>query len=426
MTAVRRLMRTLFVTRRSQTAVAALLVVAVAGGASTGFWLLFRLAYVIAIGVPVAWLWARLNAGGLSVRVERFADRVHEGQAVEGRITIENRSWFAKLWLEVEDRSDLPGYGARRVISLARGGRKTWLVSGPAQRRGVFAVGPVRVTASDPFGLFKKTVNFGARHAVLVFPRAVELAGFDVPLAHLPGEGRFRRPTQTLTPNAAGVRPYVPGDAFNRIHWPSTARTGQLMVKLFELDPASDVWLVLDLYRAVHAGEGEHGTEEYAVRVTASVARHFLVANRTVGLLAYGRQYHVEEPDRGIQQYSRILEDLALARAAGDVPLEDLLANEARRFGRHTTVVVITPATDDGWVASLNQAAGRGARTAAVLLEAETFGAAGTSLLAYSALAASGIPVFTLQRDADLREALGLADGPGGSGAPAPLAGGSR
>lgn len=403
---LRDLLRALLVTRRSQTAVAVLFVIAVAGGAATGFWLLFRLAYLIAIGVPVAWVWARINASGLAVRVERFADRVQEGQAIEGRITVENRGWLGKLWLEVEDRSDLPGYDVRRVISLPRGGRKTWLIRGPAARRGVYSVGPVRISAGDPFGLFRKSVSFGPRHAVLVFPRAVDLAGFAVPLAHLPGEGRFRRPTQTLTPNAAGVRPYEPGDAFNRIHWRTTVRTGQLMVKVFELDPASDIWIVLDLHRAVHAGEGEGSTEEYAVHVAASVARHFLMANRSVGFLAYGRQYHVEEPDRGVQQYGRILEHLALARASGDVPLGELLANEARRFGRHTTVVVITPATDDGWVASLNQAAHRGARTAAILLEAETFGAEGTSLLAYSALAASDVPTFTLRRDADPREAL--------------------
>lgn len=406
MTRLRNLLRALLVTRRSQTAVALLFVVAVAGGAATGFWLLFRLAYLIAIGVPVAWLWARVNAAGLSVRIERFADRVQEGQAVEGRITIENRGWFGKLWLEVEDRSDLPGYAVRRVVSIPRGGRRTWLVRGPASRRGVYSVGPVQVTAADPFGLFRKTVRFGSPRPVLVFPRAVDLAGFSVPLAHLPGEGRFRRPTQTLTPNAAGVRPYAPGDAFNRIHWPTTVRTGQLMVKVFELDPASDIWVALDLHRAAHAGEGEAGTEEYAVHVAASVVRHFLMANRSVGFLAYGREYHVEEPDRGAQQYGRILEDLALARAVGDVPLGELLANEARRFGRHTTVVVITPATDDAWVASLNQIAQRGARTAAILIEAETFGADRSSLLAYSALAASDVPTFTLRRDADPRVAL--------------------
>ena len=70
-----------------------------------------------------------------------------------------------------------------------------------------------------------------------------------MPAANLPGEGRFRRRTHYVTPNASGVRPYEFGDSFNRIHWKSTARTGELMVKIFELDPASDIWLILDLER---------------------------------------------------------------------------------------------------------------------------------------------------------------------------------
>ena len=112
------------------------------------------------------------------------------------------------------------------------------------------------------------------------------------------------------------------------------------MVKIFELDPASDIWVILDLDRDVHVGEGDDSTEEYGVRIAASVARYFLTANRSVGFMTFGRNFDVIEADRGVQQYTRILESLAMARAWGDVPLGNLLSNEARRFGRHTTVVV--------------------------------------------------------------------------------------
>ena len=49
------------------------------------------------------------------------------------------------------------------------------------------------------------------------------------------------------------MREYRPGDAFNRIHWPTTARTNRLMVREFELDPTVDVWIVLDLHSDVLA-----------------------------------------------------------------------------------------------------------------------------------------------------------------------------
>jgi hypothetical protein len=158
----------------------------------------------------------------------------------------------------------------------------------------LYTFGPVQVTSGDPFGLFRVSRRFGERQPVLVYPRALDLPRFYVPPANLPGDTRFRRRTHTITPNAAGVRPYAEGDSFSRIHWLSTARTGQIMVKLFELDPASDIWIVLDLDRRSHYGEGDDGTEEQSVRIAASVARFFLNANRAVGFVAYGRDQHHE------------------------------------------------------------------------------------------------------------------------------------
>jgi uncharacterized protein (DUF58 family) len=212
-----------------------------------------------------------------------------------------------------------------------------------------------------------------------------------------------------VTPNASGVRPYESGDSFNRIHWRSTARTGDLMVKLFELDPASDVWVILDLHRDVHTGEGDDSSEEYGVRIAASVARYFLTANRSVGFMSYGRAFDVIEADRGIQQYTRILESLAMARSWGDAPLNDLLSNEARRFGRHTTVIVITPSTDETWVAGLAALQARGVKVAAIVLEASTFGEAESALGVVASLAGADVFTYLVKRSDDLPSALGAA-----------------
>ena len=402
-----RLYRSLFVEHRSLTVVTIVFFVSLVVAFSTGFWLLSRLAYVILIGVPLAYVWSRRNLRGLEVSVERHMDRLQAGQLFEERISVENRSWFSKLWLEVDDPSELPGHRARRVLALGPRRRRRWKVATLCARRGLFWVGPVTVTSGDPFGLFRRRRRFGRRQSVLVYPRAVELPSFYVPPANLPGEGRFRRRTHYVTPNASGIRPYEYGDSFNRIHWPSTARTGQIMVKLFELDPASDIWVILDLQGSVHAGEGDDSTEEYGVRIAASVVRFFLMANRSVGYMAYGSRLDLEEAERGVQHYTRILEALALARAEGDVPLEDLINAEGRRFGRHTTVVVITPSTDEAWVAALGALAGRGAKLAVILLEPSTFDeAAADSLLVFGALAASDIYTYLVKRSDDLMSAL--------------------
>jgi uncharacterized protein (DUF58 family) len=184
------------------------------------------------------------------------------------------------------------------------------------------------------------------------------------------------------------------------------------MVKLFELDPASDVWIVLDLQRDVHIGEDEDSTEEAAVSVAASIARYFVAAHRSIGMIGFGDDLRVDEPDRGANQYTRLLESLALANASGDVPLDNLLLEESRRFGRHTTIVVVTPSTDQTWPLTMMSLAGRGVKVAAVLLEAETWGAERSSLDVYSTLAAAGVYTYTVKRDDDLQRVLGAREGP--------------
>ncbi len=88
------------------------------------------------------------------------------------------------------------------------------------------------------------------------------------------------------------------------------------------------------------------------------------------------------------------------------MPLSSLLLEESRRFGRHTTVVVITPSTDEAWAYTMMSLAGRGVKVAAVLIEADTFGAAESALPVYGTLAAAGIYTYTVKAHDDLRRAL--------------------
>jgi uncharacterized protein (DUF58 family) len=375
---------------------------------ATGFWLPTRLSYVIAIGVPIAYYWAKKNASDLEVTVERPLDRLQEGQEFSERITVKNNSWLSKLWLEVVDPSDMPGHAANQVITLGPRESRTWKATTTCRLRGLFSIGPVRITTGDPFGFFRHSNTYGRPQSILVYPRATELPNFYVPPANLPGEGRFRKRTHYVTPNASGIREYEPGDSFNRIHWPTTARTGELMVKLFELDPASDIWIILDLDKSVHVGSGEEGTEEFSVQVAASIARYFLVANRSVGFISFGKRLFIEEAERGAQHYTRILEALALSTADGDVPLGTLVNEEAKRFGRHTTVVVITPSTSEEWVGSLQFIAERGVKVAAVLLEPSTFGGSENSLMVFGTLAASDVYTYLVRRSDDLISSLAV------------------
>jgi len=410
----RRIYRATFGERRVLTLVMILLFVVFAIGFSTSFWLPLRLGYLLLFGLLLAAGWTWLSGRGLRIRMARDADRVQMGQSIVERLEITNDFPVPKLWLEIEEFSDLPDHESKHVVTLGGGGRRDWRVETVCRRRGLFTLGPMIVRTGDPFDLFHVERIFGRASQVLVYPRPLELPGYAVPPANLPGEGRFRRRTHYVTPNASGLRDYEHGDSVNRIHWPSTLRTGKLLVKTFELDPASHMWVVLDLHAADHAGEGDESTLEYGVTAAASVARHFLAQSRSVGLMMFGQGFHAVEPERGTQQLGRMLELLALAKAEGDVPLSTLLFQQARRWGRHTTLVVITAATDERWVSALRSLSQRGVKAAVVQLDLESFGGGTGADVIEGQIRGAGVQVNRVRQGDSL--AAVLVSGGGGRG----------
>jgi uncharacterized protein (DUF58 family) len=154
------------------------------------------------------------------------------------------------------------------------------------------------------------------------------------------------------------------------------------MVKLFDLEPSGDLWIVLDLDAAVQAGDGEESTEEYGVILASSLADRVLKRNRAVGLVAYGSAGTLNEktplptiimPQKGQAQQWRILQALARVRAGGYWPLARVLAEMDRNLGRGMTLAVITPSCDPTWAAGLIAPMRRGVVPTALLLDAASF-----------------------------------------------------
>lgn len=385
----------------------------------SGHWLFYRASYILAALIPVCYVWARWNLRGITVRVERGNDRVQVGQLLETTIRVKSHTTVTKIWLELEDQTDMPGATTRTVITVPSRGTRNWKTTTRCARRGVFTTGPIRVTTGDAFGLFRLSQDYGEATPLIVLPQPQELPYFWAPAAQLPGEGSVHKRTHYVTPNAASIREYHPGDSYNRIHWRTTARTGRLMVKTFEMDPTSNIWIVVDLDSAVQAGEGDESTEEYGVRIATSIAYHFLNGNRMVGLLASGAEKVVLDPSRGAMQYGRVLETMAIAKAGEKETLSQVLQEEGRRFGRHTTLIVVTSSTDPEWVVSLHDIVRSGTRAVAVVLEPGTFDPSLDNQPPLSELAATGTVTYVVRAGGDLSLMLGPA-GIVGSGSDRP------
>ncbi len=396
---------------------------------ATGRDLFYNLTYLIAAIIVLSYLWTWTSIRWLHVTRYMWAKKAEVGKTSEERFVVRNTGLLPKLWLEIRDHSDLPDHQASHVLN-SFGARKErgWTVRTLCRQRGRFTLGPVTLTTGDPFGLFKMQRELPQTSTIIVYPAIVELAHFATPSGQLPGGDALRRRTHYVTTNVRGVRDYAPGDSFNRIHWPSTARKERLIVKEFELDPMADVWLFLDMDRSAQAQlewepvlerrepallwtrrpglELAPSTEEYGVTITASLAKYFIVHNRAVGMVSYAQQREVIPADRGERQLSKILETLAVIKAGGRIPLDQVLAAEGLHLGRGTTIIVTTSSPDRDWVTAARHLEQRGLRVIAVLIAPDSFGGEWSIEEAMAELAAAGTPTYVVREGDDLTEAL--------------------
>ena len=375
-------------------------------GMATGFGMFYRLLYVLGLTAAIGYLWTWLSIRGLEVRVSRRTPRLTVGDGIEESIRITSMGRWPRTALQVEDLSDIPGYSSGRVISLGPGATQTWSTSIPARKRGVYTMGPVMVTTSDPFAMYRGESAFGRRESLIVLPRTFDLPDFAIPAADLSGDSALKKRAHDLTPHAASVREYAAGDSLSRVHWATTARLGKLMSKEFDLGQASNVWIVTDLHELVQAGELEESTDEYAVSIGASLARRYLEAALPVGVIIYGDRRYMLPPDTGAGQLDRIMESFAMSKAEGTAPLADALAQDEALWTHHSSVIVITSSPRAEWVGVLRELSKRRVKVAAVVVDGASFGAAMSPKDVIGELYAAGVPVYAVRQGDHIPTAL--------------------
>jgi len=392
----------------------------------TGKLIYTRLIYLWLLLLITSWFWSRRSLQSVTIRRTAQVRRNNVGEIFGEQYEVRNTGRLPVLWLEVRDESGILGTTGSRVLAWIRGRQqRSYRPRTRLVRRGVFSLGPTTLISGDLFGLFQVQKQIPAEGSLLVYPPMVEIREFPNPPGLLTGGEALRRKTHQLTPNAAGVREYVWGDAMSRIHWKSTARRDELMVKEFELDPKAEVWIFLDMDKGVQAAlptppshltdqlwyEAEKvvlipSTEEYAVSITASVARYYLSRGRAVGLVSSASGEDVLAPDRGGRHLERILEFLALLKAEGELPLPLLIAREAQQIPRGSTVVLVTPSVDSRIALSLDQLIRLGLHPIVILLDAESFGGSTGSEQITESVQSMHIPVSRVENGKDLAQSL--------------------
>ncbi len=340
---------------------------------STGLEFLFYLVYLAIIVIGGSYIVTRLGLSDLEAGYAVSQLNGHVGDRLRVTYTLRNTSRVPKPWLEVHNPTTLPGGLPGRAIPLGPRGERSWLVRVPLVRRGHFRIEPLQIRTGDPFGFFEASASVGQGVAVVVYPRIERIPLWRLPAAYLEGSNASPERTLQTTPLATTVRPWAPGDSFNRIHWRATARHGEIQVKEFELEQTADAWIILDLERSIQTGRGDESTVEAAVRVAAAVADKAILDNRAVGITVNAHRTALVPADRGSRQHLKIMQLLAAVDGDGSTPLVETIVATAGRLRRGMTAIVITPSTDGTWIRPIASLRTRGIAAVVVTIDAAAF-----------------------------------------------------
>ena len=211
---------------------------------------------------------AAFMIGRTKLEVEAIIEppRVTVGDSLTGELKVRNvaKGLLAAAQLEFPiGRSGvsfdlppmLPGHDHSEVFSI------------PTARRGVIVTGPVRSVRGDPMGLFRRELDWTRPTEVFVHPRVVPLSPLGAGLIR-DLEGNTAQSVSTSDFSFQSLREYVPGDDLRHVHWRSSARHGQLLVRQFLDTRRSHLTAIVDGQPNAYRSEDDY---EVAISAAASL-----------------------------------------------------------------------------------------------------------------------------------------------------------
>ena len=322
---------------------------------------------LIVISVIAFW-WKRHALDGVTFRRHFPYRRGFPAETLEMLVEVENRKFLPLPWLRILDSlpnavgpqdetvlgpTHIPDIGV--LVSLfslrwyERDRRRYLLL---LRKRGVYKIGPARIESGDPFGLFEQVDENGPVDYLTVFPEAIPFQALPLPTTDPFGDRHARRRLYEDPNQPMGVREYHPEDDFRRVHWPATAHTGELQVKVYQPISSQVMVACLNVMTMPYYWEGaDLALLEYMVNATAAVVERGLQDGYRVGLISNGCLAHADQPFRVPPGRSPAQRVQLLTALAGVTPFvtgtfDRFMIAEAPRLPYGATLVILTALVD--------------------------------------------------------------------------------
>jgi uncharacterized protein (DUF58 family) len=392
--------------------------------------------YAFILLVALANLSSRAWLAGLDCEREIDVETVQQGQAAQIEVRVTNRRGFPIPWIYVEDM--IPPYAERsgdhsRLATLMPGRSLLIQYKLTFPRRGYHRIGPMMMESGDVFGLQKRFKSGRRQDYVSVLPTIAYIDTFNVaskrPMGPVKSTNKIYEDPSLLN----GLREYQPGDPLNRIDWKASARTDELVTKIFDPTTVTGGTLILDLHADSYKPEEADLRQELAITTTASIAYLLQMSGEQLGMVTNGldaaeiaeyeikakRELSREEIENELlaeQDSNRlsplqvptqkspiqaqiIIENLARIRPGYGLNICDMLLEEFRGLPRDATLIPVVPYVDEKLAITLAEMKMAGFSVSVFLIRDKKHYADAAGLLARHQ-----IHVFHIQEEGSLHE----------------------
>jgi uncharacterized protein (DUF58 family) len=328
---------------------------------------LVALSSTLIIIMGLSYWWQKHSLDGVIYKRRFFYTRAFPGEVYPVRIEIENRKLMPLSWLRVQDSWPeavgpenenilAPSYKVDQgllthLLSLRWYERTRRSYDLLYRKRGVYNVGPTRFDSGDLFGIYENSKRDQSIEELTVFPQLIPMEKLSLPAEDPFGDQRSRRRLFEDPNRPMGVREYHPEDSFRRVHWPATARTGQIQVKVYQPTSARVMVLCLNVSTYPRYWEGVYpALLERLISVAATLVDQAVGDGYRVGMISNGCLANSDQPfrippGRSPRQLTYLLRALAGVSPVVVSRFESYLLREIPRVSYGATLLILTAVT---------------------------------------------------------------------------------
>lgn len=344
------------------------------GAVFNATWLIYASTAVGLVIALTTW-WRSKALNHIAYQRRWIYKRGFPGEKTQVRIQVENRKWLPVSWLRVTDPwpldappTDKEALAPSHISSqgflvnlyhLRWYQRITRTVEIQFKQRGVYPVGPPQLESGDLFGLFETKREIDQQEMVTVFPELLPMSSLKLPSQNPFGDARTRRRLFEDPNLTIGVRSYHPEDDIRRIHWPATARTGDLQVRMFQPVSSRVMVVCLNVSTMEHAWLGiAPDVLEHLVRLGATICYQALEDGYSVGLISNGCLAHSDQPfhirpGRTQEHLALMLQALAGVTSFTSVSFDQYLMHVMPQVPLGASLLVVSAVVTDALIENL-------------------------------------------------------------------------